>query len=93
MGVTVAQQDLKRYGFSCKKPRSRRTPVRVTTGSTENATGPCKDRDGLGLGYKQLIDHVGIHGQRRLTEALNKDSLVRQKEYPTESSSKSRGSV
>ncbi|MQL85077.1 hypothetical protein Taro_017592 [Colocasia esculenta] len=42
------------------------------------------------LGYNQLIDHVGIHGQRRLTEALNKDSLVRQKEYLTESSSKSR---
>ncbi|MQL74518.1 hypothetical protein Taro_006889 [Colocasia esculenta] len=37
------------------------------------------------LGYKQLVDHVGIHGQRRLTEALNKDSLVRWKEYPTES--------
>ncbi|MQL72628.1 hypothetical protein Taro_004969 [Colocasia esculenta] len=41
-------------------------------------------------GYNQLIDHVGTHGQRRLTEALNKDSLVRQKDYPTESSSKSR---
>ncbi|MQM18820.1 hypothetical protein Taro_051818 [Colocasia esculenta] len=27
--------------------------------------------------YNQLVDHVGIHGQRRLTEALNKDSLVR----------------
>ncbi|MQL69150.1 hypothetical protein Taro_001454 [Colocasia esculenta] len=40
--------------------------------------------------YNQLIDHVGIHGQRRLTEALNKDSLIRQKEYPMESSSKSR---
>ncbi|MQM16215.1 hypothetical protein Taro_049169, partial [Colocasia esculenta] len=40
--------------------------------------------------YNQLVDHVGIHGQRRLTEALNKDSLVRQKEYPTESLSKSR---
>ncbi|MQM22411.1 hypothetical protein Taro_055463 [Colocasia esculenta] len=45
------------------------------------------------LGYNQLIDHVGIHGQRRLTEALNNDSVVRQKEYPTESSSKSRESV
>ncbi|MQM02464.1 hypothetical protein Taro_035232 [Colocasia esculenta] len=43
--------------------------------------------------YNRLVDHVGIHGQRRLTEALNKDSLVRQKEYPTESSSKSRESV
>ncbi|MQM12664.1 hypothetical protein Taro_045583 [Colocasia esculenta] len=42
------------------------------------------------LRYNQLVDHVGIHGQRRLKEALNKDSLVRQKEYPTESSSKSR---
>ncbi|MQM18469.1 hypothetical protein Taro_051461 [Colocasia esculenta] len=42
----------------------------------------------IAQGYNQLIDHVGIHGQRRLTEALNKDSLVRQKEYPTESSSK-----
>ncbi|MQL69148.1 hypothetical protein Taro_001458 [Colocasia esculenta] len=42
------------------------------------------------LEYNQLIDHVGIHGQRRLTEVLNKDSLARQKEYPTESSSKSR---
>ncbi|MQM05992.1 hypothetical protein Taro_038814, partial [Colocasia esculenta] len=41
------------------------------------------------LGYNRLVDHVGIHGQRRLTEALNKDSLVRQKEYLTESSSKS----
>ncbi|MQL94511.1 hypothetical protein Taro_027161 [Colocasia esculenta] len=40
--------------------------------------------------YNQLFDHVGIHGQRRLTEALNKDSLVRQKEYPTKSLSKSR---
>ncbi|MQL84951.1 hypothetical protein Taro_017466 [Colocasia esculenta] len=40
--------------------------------------------------YNPLVDHVGIHGQRRLTEALNKDSLVRRKEYPTESSSKSR---
>ncbi|MQM21628.1 hypothetical protein Taro_054671 [Colocasia esculenta] len=45
------------------------------------------------LGYNQLIGHVGIHGQRRLTEALNKDSLVRQKEYPMESSSKSRENV
>ncbi|MQL72615.1 hypothetical protein Taro_004951 [Colocasia esculenta] len=45
------------------------------------------------LGYNQLVDHVGTHGQRRLIEALNKDSLVRQKEYPTESSSKSRESV
>ncbi|MQM05405.1 hypothetical protein Taro_038217 [Colocasia esculenta] len=44
-------------------------------------------------GYNQLIDHVGTHGQRRLTEALNKDSLVRQKEYPMESSSKSRESI
>ncbi|MQM19482.1 hypothetical protein Taro_052485, partial [Colocasia esculenta] len=42
------------------------------------------------LGYNWLIDHVGIHGQRRLTEALNKGSLVQQKEYPMESSSKSR---
>ncbi|MQM06230.1 hypothetical protein Taro_039051, partial [Colocasia esculenta] len=40
--------------------------------------------------YNQLVDHVGIYGQRRLTEALNKESLVRQKEYSTESSSKSR---
>ncbi|MQL88199.1 hypothetical protein Taro_020746 [Colocasia esculenta] len=45
------------------------------------------------LGYNQLVDHVGIHGQRRLTEALNKDSLVWQKEYLTESSSKSRECV
>ncbi|MQL74665.1 hypothetical protein Taro_007037, partial [Colocasia esculenta] len=28
-------------------------------------------------GYNWLVDHVGIHGQGRLTEALNKDSLVR----------------
>ncbi|MQL90276.1 hypothetical protein Taro_022864, partial [Colocasia esculenta] len=28
------------------------------------------------LGYNQLVGHVGIHGQRSLTEALNKDSLV-----------------
>ncbi|MQL84442.1 hypothetical protein Taro_016946 [Colocasia esculenta] len=42
------------------------------------------------LGYNQFVDNVGTHGQRRLTEALNKDSLVRQKEYLTESSSKSR---
>ncbi|MQM18757.1 hypothetical protein Taro_051751 [Colocasia esculenta] len=42
------------------------------------------------LGYNQLVDHVGIYGQRRLTEVLNNDSLVRQKEYPMESSSKSR---
>ncbi|MQL82186.1 hypothetical protein Taro_014655 [Colocasia esculenta] len=41
-------------------------------------------------GYNQLVDHVEIHGQRRLTEALNKDSLVRQKEYLMECSSKSR---
>ncbi|MQL88382.1 hypothetical protein Taro_020940 [Colocasia esculenta] len=41
----------------------------------------------------QPARHVGIYGQRRLTEALNKDSLVWQKEYPTESSSKSRESV
>ncbi|MQL69507.1 hypothetical protein Taro_001795 [Colocasia esculenta] len=46
-----------------------------------------------GVGYNQLVDHVGTHGQRRLTEALNKDSLVRQKEYLTESSSESRESV
>ncbi|MQL83386.1 hypothetical protein Taro_015875 [Colocasia esculenta] len=38
------------------------------------------------LGYNQLVDYVGIHGQRRLTEALCKGSLVRRKEYPTESS-------
>ncbi|MQL70496.1 hypothetical protein Taro_002806 [Colocasia esculenta] len=37
-------------------------------------------------GYNRLVDHVGIHDQRRLTEALCKDSLVRRKEYPTESS-------
>ncbi|MQM03175.1 hypothetical protein Taro_035952, partial [Colocasia esculenta] len=43
--------------------------------------------------YNQLVGHVGIHGQWSLTEALNKDSLVRQKEYPTESLSKSRESV
>ncbi|MQM04833.1 hypothetical protein Taro_037640, partial [Colocasia esculenta] len=42
------------------------------------------------LGYNQFVDYVGTHGQRRLPEALKKDSLVRQKEYPTESSSKSR---
>ncbi|MQM15830.1 hypothetical protein Taro_048782 [Colocasia esculenta] len=41
-------------------------------------------------GYNQLVDHVGIHRQRKLTEALNKDSLVRQKEYSTESLPKSR---
>ncbi|MQM09624.1 hypothetical protein Taro_042497 [Colocasia esculenta] len=40
--------------------------------------------------YNELVDHVGTHGQRRHTEALNKDSLVWKKEYPTESSSKSR---
>ncbi|MQM18394.1 hypothetical protein Taro_051385 [Colocasia esculenta] len=45
------------------------------------------------LGYNQLIDHVGTHEQRRLTAALNKDSLVRQKEYSMESSSKSRESL
>ncbi|MQL93610.1 hypothetical protein Taro_026254, partial [Colocasia esculenta] len=44
------------------------------------------------LGCNQLIDHAGIHRQRRHTEALNKDSLVRQKEYLTESLSKSRES-
>ncbi|MQL88918.1 hypothetical protein Taro_021488 [Colocasia esculenta] len=36
--------------------------------------------------YNLLVGHVGIHGQRRLTEALVKGSLVWQKEYPTESS-------
>ncbi|MQL96547.1 hypothetical protein Taro_029228 [Colocasia esculenta] len=36
--------------------------------------------------YNLLVGHVGIHGQRKLTEALVKGSLVRQKEYPTESS-------
>ncbi|MQL78095.1 hypothetical protein Taro_010523 [Colocasia esculenta] len=36
-------------------------------------------------GYNRLVDHVGIHDQRRLTEALDKDSLVRRKEYPMES--------
>ncbi|MQL93606.1 hypothetical protein Taro_026247, partial [Colocasia esculenta] len=36
--------------------------------------------------YNLLISHVGIHGQRRLTEALVKGSLVRKKEYPTKSS-------
>ncbi|MQL99050.1 hypothetical protein Taro_031764 [Colocasia esculenta] len=41
-------------------------------------------------GYNQLVEYVGIHRKRRLTEALIKDSLVRQKQYPTESSSKSR---
>ncbi|MQL82574.1 hypothetical protein Taro_015054, partial [Colocasia esculenta] len=40
--------------------------------------------------YNRLVDHARIHDQRRLTEALNKDSLVRKKEYPTESSSKPR---
>ncbi|MQL69515.1 hypothetical protein Taro_001816 [Colocasia esculenta] len=28
-------------------------------------------------GYNQLVDHVGIHDQRRLTEVLCKGSLVR----------------
>ncbi|MQL84197.1 hypothetical protein Taro_016702 [Colocasia esculenta] len=27
-------------------------------------------------GYNRLVDHVGIHDQRRLTEALCKGSLV-----------------
>ncbi|MQM08452.1 hypothetical protein Taro_041308 [Colocasia esculenta] len=66
--------------------------MRVATGSTEITTGSCTGRDGLVLGYNRLVDHVGIHGQRRLTEPLNKDSLVRQKEYLMESSSKSRKS-
>ncbi|MQM04334.1 hypothetical protein Taro_037132 [Colocasia esculenta] len=39
-----------------------------------------------GSRYNRLVDHVGIHDQRRLTEALCKGSLVRRKEYPTESS-------
>ncbi|MQL88260.1 hypothetical protein Taro_020810, partial [Colocasia esculenta] len=38
------------------------------------------------LGYNRLIDHVGNHDQRRLTEAMCKGSLVQCKEYPTESS-------
>ncbi|MQL83566.1 hypothetical protein Taro_016073 [Colocasia esculenta] len=68
----------------------------------QNATGSFEDRDrsvrsggqnATVLEYNQLVDHVGIHGQRRLTEALNKDSLDRQKEYPKESSSKSRERV
>ncbi|MQM18216.1 hypothetical protein Taro_051203, partial [Colocasia esculenta] len=42
------------------------------------------------LGYNRLVDHVRIHGQKRLTKAMNKDSLVRQKKYSTESLSKSR---
>ncbi|MQM06002.1 hypothetical protein Taro_038820 [Colocasia esculenta] len=50
-------------------------------------------RFGVIQGYNSLVDYVGIHGQMRLTEALNKDSLVRQKEYPMESSSKSRECV
>ncbi|MQM06788.1 hypothetical protein Taro_039612, partial [Colocasia esculenta] len=57
--------------------------------------GASRRRDNKGdpvLGYNQLVDHVGIHGQRSLTEALNKDSLVQQKEYPAESLSKSRES-
>ncbi|MQL70148.1 hypothetical protein Taro_002450 [Colocasia esculenta] len=37
-------------------------------------------------GYNRLVDHVGIHDQRRPMEALCKGSLVRRKEYPTESS-------
>ncbi|MQL70062.1 hypothetical protein Taro_002354 [Colocasia esculenta] len=37
-------------------------------------------------GYNRIVDHVGIHDQRRLMEALCKGSLVRRKEYPTESS-------
>ncbi|MQM15760.1 hypothetical protein Taro_048711 [Colocasia esculenta] len=49
------------------------------------ATYSCKGRDRV-LGYNRLVDHVGIHDQRRLTEALCKGSLVRRKEYPTESS-------
>ncbi|MQL84541.1 hypothetical protein Taro_017049 [Colocasia esculenta] len=44
-------------------------------------------------GYNRLIDHVGIHDQRRLTEALCKSSLVRRKEYPTESSPQAKKSV
>ncbi|MQM04654.1 hypothetical protein Taro_037454, partial [Colocasia esculenta] len=58
-------------------------------------TGSFRDpeRTLLAIRYNQFVDHMGTHGQRRLTEALNKDSLVRQKEYPTESLSKSRESV
>ncbi|MQL94747.1 hypothetical protein Taro_027408 [Colocasia esculenta] len=44
-------------------------------------------------GYNRLVDHVGIHDQRRLTEALCKSSLVRRKEYPTESSPQAKKSV
>ncbi|MQL82581.1 hypothetical protein Taro_015056, partial [Colocasia esculenta] len=45
--------------------------------------GSCRSLKGI-IGYNQLVGHVGIHGQRSLTGALNKDSLVWQKEYPTE---------
>ncbi|MQL72064.1 hypothetical protein Taro_004391 [Colocasia esculenta] len=38
------------------------------------------------IGYNRIVDNVGIHDQRRLTEALCKGSLVRRKEYLTESS-------
>ncbi|MQL87752.1 hypothetical protein Taro_020307 [Colocasia esculenta] len=48
------------------------------------------ERESQVLGYNLLVDHVGIHEQRRLTEALNKDSLVWKKKYLSESSSKSR---
>ncbi|MQM00994.1 hypothetical protein Taro_033738 [Colocasia esculenta] len=40
----------------------------------------------LAVGYNRLVDHVGIHDERRLTESLCKGSLVRRKEYPMESS-------
>ncbi|MQL93305.1 hypothetical protein Taro_025945 [Colocasia esculenta] len=36
--------------------------------------------------YNLLVGHVGIHGQRRVMEALVNGSLFWKKEYPTESS-------
>ncbi|MQM16049.1 hypothetical protein Taro_049002 [Colocasia esculenta] len=47
--------------------------------NSRSSRWPCYaqvQRSGVIQGYNQLVDHVGIHGQRSLTEALNKDSLV-----------------
>ncbi|MQL96891.1 hypothetical protein Taro_029574, partial [Colocasia esculenta] len=68
----------------CDRVRSERDRVMHRSRQVGQSRLPERDRVACRVqnatGYNQLVDHVGTHGQRRLTEALNKDSLVRQKD-------------
>ncbi|MQL95823.1 hypothetical protein Taro_028490 [Colocasia esculenta] len=91
----TSQSDLDdRMARALRRVEEAETTLEERVAELRTATGQvshwCEQADmaATSAGYNRLVNHVGIHGLRRLMEALNKDSLVQQKEYPTESSSK-----